>query len=228
MSKGLASPLLELHLRDTEQPATPDPIMAESPAQPAPAPDAQLDDPADAVVRATRQWLEAAVLGLNLCPFARVPAREGRIRIVRSDAGDVDALLVDLQAELERLRDADPVQLETTLLVHPKVLGDFLDFNDFLEVTEALLCALKLEGEIQIAPFHPDFRFADALADDIANATNRSPYPTLHLLREDSIERAIEQVGDPDTIYQRNIETLRRLGQSGWDELAAAWRVHDR
>ncbi len=201
--------------------------MAESPAQPEPAPVAQFDDPAHAVVHATRRWLEAAVLGLNLCPFARVPAREGRIRIIRSEAEDVDALLVDLQAELERLRDADPAQLETTLLVHPQVLGDFLDFNDFLEVAEALLRALDLEGEIQIASFHPDFRFAEAPPDDIANATNRSPYPTLHLLREDSIEQALEQVADPDAIYQRNIETLRKLGQSGWDELAAAWRVPD-
>jgi hypothetical protein len=182
-------------------------------------------DPPDEAVRATRRWLEVAVLGLNLCPFARVPAREGRVRIARSDAVDVDALLVDLQAELERLRDADPAALETTLLVHPQVLTDFLDFNDFLEVAEALLRALDLEGEIQIASFHPDFRFADAPADDVANATNRSPHPTLHLLREESIERAIEQVADPDAVYLRNIQTLRKLGQQGWDELAAAWRA---
>lgn len=175
------------------------------------------------VVRATWRWLDAAVLGLNLCPFARTPAREGRIRIARSDAADVDALLLDLQAELERLRDAEATVLETTLLVHPRVLGDFLDFNDFLEVAEALLRAMDLEGEIQIASFHPDFRFADSAADDIANATNRSPYPTLHLLREDSIERVLAQVADPDAIYQRNIETLRQLGQTGWDALAARW-----
>jgi hypothetical protein len=164
------------------------------------------------------------VLGLNLCPFARTPAREGRIRIARSDAVDVDALLADLQAELERLRDTDPSELETTLLVHPRVLGDFLDFNDFLEVAEALLRALDLEGEIQIASFHPDFQFADSAAADIANATNRSPFPTLHLLREDSIEQVLAQVADPDAIYQRNIDSLRRLGQSGWDELARCWR----
>jgi hypothetical protein len=175
-------------------------------------------------VRATRRWLEAAVLGLNLCPFARTPAREGRVRIARSEATDLDALLVDLQAELERLRDSEPSELETTLLVHPEVLGDFLDFNDFLELAEALLRALDLEGEIQIASFHPDFRFADTPADDIANATNRSPYPTLHLLREDSIEQVLAQVADPDAIYQRNIEVLRRLGQRGWDELAESWR----
>jgi hypothetical protein len=185
----------------------------------------RLDDPADdAAVRGTRRWLETAVLGLNLCPFARTPAREGRIRIARSDAVDVDALLADLQAELERLRDTDPSELETTLLVHPRVLGDFLDFNDFLEVAEALLRALDLEGEIQIASFHPDFQFADSAAADIANATNRSPFPTLHLLREDSIEQVLAQVADPDAIYQRNIDSLRRLGQSGWDELARCWR----
>ena len=174
---------------------------------------------------ATRRWLESAVLGLNLCPFARVPHREGRIRICASAATDVDALLSDLQQELERLAEAPTSQLETTLLVLTGMLSDFLDFNDFLEAADALLQALDLDGVLQIAPFHPQFQFGDAPADDVANATNRSPWPTLHLLREDSIEAAVASVNDPDAIYERNIARLRELGEAGWAELSLGWQT---
>lgn len=174
-----------------------------------------------AVVAATQRWIERAVIGLGLCPFARAPFVQQRIRYRVTDAADTDALAAALCDELERLHAADARTCETTLLIHPHVLGDFDAFNDFLDVADALLRSLGLEGEIQIASFHPDYRFADADPDAIENATNRSPYPTLHLLREASIEQAVASIGDADAIYRRNIETLRRLGAAGWQAL---WR----
>jgi len=174
----------------------------------------------DAVVAATRRWIERAVIGLNLCPFARTPYLQDRLRISVSRASDVESLAEDLRAELEWLRDADATQYETSLLVHPFVLDDFADYNDFLDVADALLEDMELDGEIQVASFHPDYEFADAPPDAIGNATNRSPYPTLHLLRESSIDRAVDSGIDTDAIYRRNIETLAGLGHDGW---AALW-----
>lgn len=173
----------------------------------------------DDAVAATRRWIERAVIGLNLCPFARAPYVQDRLRITVSRARDADALVDDLRKELEWLRDADAKEYETSLLVHPFVLGDFEDYNQFLDVADALLQAMELDGEIQVASFHPDYCFADAHPDDIGNATNRSPWPTLHLLRESSIDRAVESGIDTDAIYERNIETLRKLGRAGWDAL---------
>jgi len=173
----------------------------------------------DDAVAATRRWIERAVIGLNLCPFARAPYVQDRLRITVSRATDVESLAEDLRAELEWLRDADAVEYETSLLVHPFVLGEFADYNDFLDVADALLEDMELDGEIQVASFHPDYQFADAPPDAIENATNRSPYPTLHLLRESSIDRAVESGVDTDAIYERNIETLRRLGSEGWRAL---------
>jgi hypothetical protein len=162
------------------------------------------------------QWLERAVLGLDLCPFARAPWEGGRVRIVVSEAATVEALVKALEQELRHLVAADPAGLETTLLVHPDLLRDFLDFNDFLDVADALLETLEMDGVIQVASFHPDYRFADAPEDDPANCTNRSPFPTLHLLREASVARAVAGLDDPDAIYRRNIETLRTIGEAGW------------
>ncbi|HPA01780.1 MAG TPA: DUF1415 domain-containing protein [Chiayiivirga sp.] len=176
------------------------------------------------VIAATRRWLERAVIGLNLCPFARAPYVKDRVRIVVSAARDEETLLLDLCEELQRLAVTDESQIETTLLVHPQVLGDFLAFNDFLDLADAALVQMNLEGELQVASFHPDFEFADAPVGDVANCTNRSPFPTLHLLREASIERAVAAVEDPDAIYERNIARLRELGKDGWDAL---WRDGD-
>ncbi|MDT8409827.1 MAG: DUF1415 domain-containing protein [Wenzhouxiangellaceae bacterium] len=164
----------------------------------------------------TWRWLERVVLGLQLCPFARQPWESGRIRIQVSPAESITALAEDLHAELLRLDQAAPMELETTLLVHPAVLADFLDFNDFLEIADEMVAALELEGVVQIASFHPQYRFADTSADDPANCTNRTPYPTLHLLREASVERAVATMGAPEEIYQRNIEVLDELGIDGW------------
>lgn len=164
----------------------------------------------------TRRWLEAAVIGLNLCPFAKAVHGKGQIRWVESAATQPRELLEHLVAELKALDAADPDAVDTTLLVHPQVLGDFLDFNDFLDVAEAALEDLRLDGRLQIAAFHPQFQFAGTEADDPGNFSNRSPHPTLHLLREASIDRAVAAFPEAETIYERNIETLRGLTPAQW------------
>ena len=180
-----------------------------------------VDNPRDRVViAATRRWLEGAVIGLNLCPFARAPHAANRIRYAVSRADTVEALVDDLQSELRRLVAADPDECETSLLIHPHVLVEFADYNDFLDVADKVLRRLRLVGQIQIASFHPDYQFSGTPADDMGNFTNRSPYPMLHLLREDSIERALFTYPEPERIYQRNIETLRALGRAAWDRMA--------
>lgn len=173
--------------------------------------------PSDAeVIAATRRWIERAVIGLNLCPFARAPFVQQRVRFAVSAARDAQALLDDLKTELRALHAADPQTCETTLLMLPHVFGDFLDFNDFLDEADEAIRELGLEGDVQVASFHPHYRFADAEPDAIENCTNRSPWPTLHLLRESSIDAAVESGIDTDAIYERNIETLRQLGVAGW------------
>jgi len=171
------------------------------------------------IINDTRDWVVKAVIGLNLCPFAKTVHVNERIRYVVSDATEPEALLQDLARELLALNRADPDEVDTTLLVHPRVLTDFLDFNDFLDSTDALVEELKLDGVLQIADFHPDYQFADSEPDDIANYSNRSPYPTLHLLREESITRAVESMPDTASIYENNLETLDKLGREGWDAL---------
>ncbi|MDN5924677.1 MAG: DUF1415 domain-containing protein, partial [Xanthomonadales bacterium] len=156
-------------------------------------------------IEGTLRWIERAVIGLNLCPFARAPVRKQTLRFRVSHAHDSDTLLDDLCGELQTLAALTPEQCETCLLIHPYVLNDFLDFNDFLDQADAALQVLELDGEWQIASFHPDYQFADAAPDAIENCSNRAPWPTLHLLREASIERAVELMPDTDAIYRNNI-----------------------
>ena len=167
-------------------------------------------------IAATERWLQRAVIGLNLCPFAKAVVAKKQVRFVLSDAVTPEDLLQTLGEELALLRDTPADQVDTTLIVHPQVLTDFLDYNDFLDLADGLVESMELEGVLQVASFHPDYQFAGSEADDIANFTNRSPYPTLHLLREDSVERAVAAFPDPDAIVERNIETLTRLGHEGW------------
>jgi hypothetical protein len=176
------------------------------------------------VIAETRAWVDRAVIGLNLCPFAKAVQVKGQIRYAVTDATDTDALLEALREELRLLADADPAQVETTVLIHPRVLADFLDFNDFLEVADAALEALGYAGVLQVASFHPQYQFAGTNADDMTNATNRSPYPTLHLLREASIDRAVAAFPEATAIYERNIRTLQALGSQGWAALLAQCR----
>lgn len=172
-----------------------------------------------AVIAATRTWLERAVIGLNLCPFAKAVHVKRQIRYVVSHAEDEEALIEDLLHELQLLASADPGDIETTLLIHPRVLGDFLDYNDFLEIADAAVDELELDGVLQVASFHPRYQFADSDADDMANFSNRAPYPTLHLLREDSVDKAVAAFPEADRIYEANIEALRALGPDGWKKL---------
>ncbi|GAA4024882.1 DUF1415 domain-containing protein [Actimicrobium antarcticum] len=171
------------------------------------------------IIHATRHWLEAAVIGLNLCPFAKAVHVREQIRYVVSSATTEHDLLDVLTSELRALSEADPAQVETTLLIHPAMLTDFLDYNEFLDVADQALCDLELDGILQIASFHPQYQFAGTQADDIDNYTNRSPYPTLHLLRESSLDRAVAAFPEAATIFERNIDTLRRLGHQGWNDL---------
>ena len=172
-----------------------------------------------AVVANTVDWLEKAVIGLNLCPFAKAVHVKGQIRYVVSDADTPEALLEKLMEELEYLAEADPEKVDTTLLIHPNVLADFEDYNEFLDVADAALEDMQLDGQLQVASFHPDYQFADTHQNDIENYTNRSPYPTLHLLREDSVERAVEAFPEASDIFEKNIATLRALGHDAWDKL---------
>lgn len=173
----------------------------------------------DDVLAATRRWLEEAVIGLNLCPFAKAVYVKNQVRIVVSHARHIDGFLDDLDRELELLKATPAEEVDTTLLVHPALFPDFLVFNDFLNVAEEVLTEHELDGVVQIAPFHPDFVFEGEPDGDMSHFTNRSPYPTLHLIREDSLGKAVDAYGNTDEIYERNIEVLRTLGPEGWKRL---------
>ena len=173
------------------------------------------------VIEDTVHWLEKAVIGLNLCPFARAVYVKNQVRIVVSHARHLDAFLDELDRELLLLRDTPAEEIDTTLLVHPTLFPDFEVFNDFLNVVDDVVAEHELEGVIQVAPFHPAFQFEGTTPDDVTNHTNRAPYPTLHLLREDSIDRAVEAFPDADVIVERNVKTLDALGHTGWTELFA-------
>ena len=175
--------------------------------------------PAEDAVAATRLWLERIVIGLNLCPFAKAVYVKEQVRYVLSDATTPEALVEQLAEELVLLRDASPEQIDTTLIIHPDVLTDFLDYNDFLDNADAAIEALDLQGILQVASFHPQYQFEGVAPDDASNYTNRAPYPILHLLREDSVARAVDAFPDPDVIVERNIETLERLGRDGWERV---------
>lgn len=173
----------------------------------------------DAVVKSMQRWLERVVIGLNLCPFAKAVHVKNQVRYVVCRATEPADVLDVLREELLGLVQADPQLRDTTLLILPDAFVDFVDFNDFLYSAEKALRKLKLDGELQIASFHPQFQFADAEPDDIGNFTNRAPYPTLHLLREASIDKAVEAFPAAEQIYEKNIATLQRLGHAGWAAL---------
>lgn len=172
------------------------------------------------VLADTRRWIEKAVIGLNLCPFARSVYVKNQVRIVVSRARHLDGFLDELDRELDLLVNTPAEEIDTTLLVHPTLFPDFVVFNDFMGVVDDVVAEHELEGTIQVASFHPLFQFDGVEPDDISNATNRAPYPTLHLLREDSVARAVaSDGGDAEAIVERNIQTLRTLGASGWQAL---------
>jgi uncharacterized protein len=171
----------------------------------------------------TQRWLERAVIGLNLCPFAKAVHVKGLIRYAVSEATTTAELLADLKNELNLLANMDlasvSIAYDTTLLIAPYCLQDFLDFNDFLGKADKLISKMKLEGTLQLANFHPEYQFAGTAPDDITNYTNRAPYPTLHLLRESSIDQAVEAFPEAEAIFEVNMETMERLGLQGWHDL---------
>ena len=171
------------------------------------------------ILSKTRHWLEKAVIGLNLCPFAKAVYVKNQMRLVVSHARHADDLLEELDRELDLLVATPVEELETTLLIHASLFEEFLDFNDFLEIAEGVVDEHGLDGVIQLASFHPQFQFEGTEPDDIGNFTNRAPFAILHLLREESVGRAVETYPEVDTIYQNNIKTMQQLGHEGWKTL---------
>ena len=178
-----------------------------------------MTSPADVYRRDTRRWLERAVIGLNLCPFAKAVHVKGLVHYAVSQADSPAQVLADLQQELDAIAAIDPEVRDTTLLIVPHCLQDFFDFNDFMGRAERALRKRGLEGVIQLASFHPRFQFEGTEENDITNFTNRSPYPMIHLLREESIDRAVEAFPQAEAIYEANMKTLRGIGEAGWREL---------
>ena len=176
------------------------------------------------VTAVTRAWLEEAVIGLNLCPFADSVHRNNQIAYHVSQAKEVARLMDDLIEAIEALMKADPEEIDTALLIHPHVLKDFERYNEFITWTTDFLEESGLESVLQIASFHPDYQFAGTSADDITNCTNRSPFPMLHLLREASVDAALIALPDAAQMVEKNLDTLRDLGSAGWDALVQ--RVH--
>ena len=171
------------------------------------------------IIANTQRWIERAVIGLNLCPFAKAVHVKNQIRYVVSSAATPEALLQHLINELELLAETSAEKIDTTLLIHPHVLGDFLYYNDFLEIADDTLVEMDLDDELQIASMHPHYQFADTQPNDIENFTNRSPYPTLHLLREASVDKAVDAFPEAEQIFEKNIATMKKLGHEGWKQL---------
>lgn len=174
------------------------------------------------IIAATKLWLEKAVIGLNLCPFAKGVYVKNQVRYVVSTAQTPEELLAEVLKEFEVLAEARREDIDTTLLIHPHVLTDFLDYNDFLEVVDNALEEVDLAGILQVASMHPQYQFADTELDDITNYTNRSPYPTLHILREESIDEAVAAFPEAEMIYEKNMKTMQKLGHDGWNALGLA------
>ncbi|SFO85812.1 hypothetical protein SAMN05216567_10365 [Variovorax sp. OK605] len=166
-----------------------------------------------------RRWLERAVIGLNLCPFAKAVHVKGQIHYAVYEPAEEADLMEVLLAQARDLAALDAAVRDTTLLIAPNTLADFLDFNDFTARAERQLARAGFDGVFQLASFHPQFQFAGTEAGDIGNATNRAPYPTLHLLREDSVDRAVDAFPGAEAIFERNIDTLEALGAQGWAAL---------
>lgn len=163
------------------------------------------------IITQVEQWLDRVVIGLNLCPFAAEPRRQQQIRFQVSLATTPGDLLADLQSELLLLSQRPATELETTILIIPQGLEDFADYNDFLDLADRLLIQFGWDGTFQVASFHPHYQFADTQAEDAENLTNRSPYPLLHLLREASVEIALDHWPNPESIPARNIEQMQGL-----------------
>lgn len=163
------------------------------------------------ILNEVNQWLDKVVIGLNLCPFASRPYQQKQIRFTISQCNTDACLLEELQNELKLLAETKAEKIETTLLIVPNMLQDFYDYNDFLDYVDGLIADNEWEGIFQVATFHPDYQFGGTQPEDAENLTNRAPYPILHLLREASLEKAIEHYPNPELIPEHNIETVNNL-----------------
>lgn len=171
------------------------------------------------IIAYTNAWVEQVVIGLNLCPFAKPVHTKGQIDYFLSHARDETTLAADLRLAMQRLIASTPDSMDTCLLIHPWVLSDFFDYNNFLDITDEILDELELIGVLQIASFHPHYQFAGTTEDDVTNCTNRSPFPMLHLLREESLDKATAALPDANVIVDRNLNTMITLGHEGWNRL---------
>ena len=171
------------------------------------------------IIAYTSAWVEQVVIGLNLCPFAKPVYTKGQIDYFLSHARDETTLAADLRLAMQRLIASTPDNMDTCLLIHPWVLSDFFDYNNFLDITDEILDELELIGVLQIASFHPHYQFAGTTEDDVTNCTNRSPFPMLHLLREESLDKATAALPDANVIVDRNLNTMITLGHEGWNRL---------
>jgi len=171
------------------------------------------------IIAYTNAWVEQVVIGLNLCPFAKPVHTKGQIDYFLSHARDETTLAADLRLAMQRLIASTPDSMDTCLLIHPWVLSDFFDYNNFLDIADAILDELELIGVLQIASFHPHYQFAGTTEDDVTNCTTRSPFPMLHLLRGESLDKATAAVPDANVIVDRNLDTMISLGHEGWNRL---------
>ncbi len=170
-----------------------------------------------AIIESVQRWVEQFIVELNLCPFAKREIVKNRVRYVVAEAATEEQLLVALEAELEFLSES--TSTETTLLIHAHVLRDFYDYNQFLDIADGLLQEMNLDGDFQIASFHPHYQFGGTEANAAENYTNRSPYPILHLLREDSLEQAIDDHADVNQIPIDNVALMNNLGKDKLREM---------
>lgn len=177
------------------------------------------------IIALTSAWLEKVVIGLNLCPFAKPVHTKGQIDYFLSHARDESTLATDLRLAIQRLLAAPPETIDTCLLIHPWTLSDFIKYNNFLDIADEILDELDLIGVLQIASFHPDYQFAGTSEDDVTNCTNRSPFPLLHLLREESLDKATAALPDASVIVDRNLETMNSLGHEGWNQLQSQLKL---
>lgn len=168
----------------------------------------------DKVIAETRQWVWDFVIGLNLCPFAKHPFEQDRIRYQVCDDNDEQGIYRSILRELDQLSQLSAEQVETSLLIVPQGLESFDAYLDMLDVAEQAIQDCGLEGHFQLASFHPDYCFDGVAEDDPANATNRSPYPMFHLIREASLEAALANYPDPESIPARNVKLLREMAKS--------------
>ncbi len=164
------------------------------------------------VIETTKRWLESFVIGLNLCPFAKHPFRNNKIRYVVFEDSDLEKLTETLLIEANELVATTPSVLETTLIILPESLEKFEEYLDYLNMADFIFEEVDLDGVIQIASFHPDYQFDETEITDVENYTNRSPYPMFHLLREDSVTRALEAYPEVGDIPENNIDTMNKLG----------------